>query len=87
MTIYGECETLGRTLPVHISDLTQAGCDLSSGDGLNALASCINGDMALWIGAIGPLAATARRRDATHMMACFKEPLDPRILAHFATAQ
>jgi hypothetical protein len=43
--------------------------------------------MALWIGAIGPLSATARQRDANHMIASFKEPLDPRILAHFGIHQ
>lgn len=86
MTIYGECETLGRTLAVNISDLTQTGCDLATRDNGNPLATCVNGDMALWIGAIGPLAATAQKRDATHMMASFKEPLDLRILAHFGIA-
>ena len=86
MTIYGECETLDRILAVRISELTQAGCDLASSDGGDPLGVSIGGDMALWIGAIGPLAATARQRDDTRMMASFKEPLDPRILAHFATA-
>ncbi len=85
MTIYGECEMPGGKLAVRISDLTQAGCDLASSDGDHRLAAYANGDMALWIGAIGPLAATARKRGATRMMASFKEPLDPRILAHFAT--
>ena len=40
--------------------------------------------MALWIGAIGPLAAIAMQKDATHANASFREPLDPRILEHFA---
>ena len=87
MTIYGECETLGRTHAVRISDLTQAGCDLASGEGNDPWANSVNGDLSLWIGAIGPLAATASPRDEKHVMAAFKEPLDPRILAHFSIGE
>jgi hypothetical protein len=80
MTIYGECETRGRRLPVTITGLGSAGCALAceSHDTLP------EGDMALWIGAIGPLAVIAMQKDATHANASFREPLDPRILEHFA---
>lgn len=82
MAIYGECETLGRTVPVQIYALTRSGCDIAS-NGECTLA--LNSEMALWIGAIGPLAVISRQRDANRTLATFKEPLDPRILAHFAT--
>ena len=80
MTIYGECEARGQRLAVMISELGQAGCALSSRDD----GSVPDGEMALWIGAIGPLAAIAMQKDAQHASAAFKEPLDPRILDHFA---
>ena len=87
MTLYGECETPDRTLAVRISELTRTGCDLASGKGNDPWTGSVNGDLSLWIGAIGPLAATAMQRDEIHVMAAFKEPLDPRILAHFAIDQ
>ncbi len=80
MTIYGECEARGKRLAVTISDLGRSGCALAS-DGGHALPE---GDMALWIGAIGPLAAIAMKQDANHTSASFKQLLDPRILDHFA---
>jgi hypothetical protein len=79
MMIYGECETRGRRLAVTISGLGSAGCALAC-EGQDALPE---GDMALWIGAIGPLAAIAMHKDAHHAAASFREPLDQRILAHF----
>jgi hypothetical protein len=82
MTIYGECETHGMCLPVTISDLGQSGCALAS-ESADLLPQ---GEMALWIGAIGPLAAIAMHKDATHASAAFKQPLDPRILEHFGQA-
>ncbi len=80
MKIYGECETRGRRLAVTITGLGRSGCALvcESDD------TVPEGDMALWIGAIGPLAAIAMQKDATHADASFREPLDPRILDHFA---
>lgn len=80
MTIFGECETRGKRTPVTITGLDRGGCALACDDG----ASLPDGDMALWIGAIGPLAAVAMQQDATHASAAFDEPLDPRILDHFA---
>lgn len=80
MTIYGECETRGQRLAVTIFDLGRSGCALAS-EGGDALPE---GDAALWIGAIGPLAVVAMKKDETHSSAAFKQPLDPRILDHFA---
>lgn len=80
MTIYGECEARGRRLTVKITGLGSSGCALAcEGDDILP-----EGDMALWIGAIGPLAAIAMQEDAKHVSASFREPLDPRILEHFA---
>lgn len=80
MTIYGECETRGKRLAVTITGLGSSGCALSS----DSASDLPLGEMALWIGAIGPLAAVAMQQDATHASAAFREPLDPRILDHFA---
>ena len=80
MKIYGECETSGRRLAVTITGLDRSGCALVC-KGHDMVPE---GDMALWIGAIGPLAAIAMQKDATHANASFREPLDPRILDHFA---
>jgi hypothetical protein len=82
MTIYGECEARGKRLAVTITGLGSSGCALAC-ESEEALPE---GDMALWIGAIGPLAAIAMQKDATHADASFREPLDPRILDHFAQA-
>ena len=82
MTIYGECETRGKRLVVTISELRQSGCALAC-DGGEALPQ---GEMALWIGAIGPLAVVAMHKDAGHASAAFKQPLDRRILEHFGRA-
>lgn len=80
MTIYGECETRGQRLAVTITGLRSLGCALAC-ESRDILPE---GDMALWIGAIGPLPAIAMQKDATHADASFREPLDPRILEHFA---
>jgi len=82
MTIYGECEMRGRRLAVTITGLERSGCALAFGNN-EALPV---GDVALWIGAIGPLAAIAMQKDANHANASFREPLDPRILEHFGCA-
>ncbi|MCB2048685.1 MAG: hypothetical protein KDE32_10715 [Novosphingobium sp.] len=80
MTIFGECEAHGRRLPVTITGLDRSGCALAC----DASDTLPQGVMALWIGAIGPLAAVAMQKDASHANASFDEPLDPRILDHFA---
>lgn len=79
--LYGECVGPDESAEVRISGLADRGCDLET-DG----SARIDGDMALWIGAIGPLAATAVRRAAGHFHVHFKEPLDSRIVEHFALA-
>jgi hypothetical protein len=82
MTIYGECEARGQRLPVTISQLDGQGCALTS----EASHELPQGEMALWIGAIGPLAVIAMQMDANHTNAAFAQPLDPRILEHFGQA-
>lgn len=80
MTIYGECiGTLART-PVTISALDGEACELQPQPG----ESGIEGLLDLWIGAIGPLPATAETSGAGRYRVRFREPLDPRIIAHFA---
>lgn len=79
MTIYGECEVRGGLVPVTITDLSRSGCALSSASADQLPA----GELALWIGAIGPLLATAMQLDASHTHAAFRDPLDTRILNHF----
>ena len=77
--IYGECIGTGASAPVRISALADHGCDLET-DGAGAVS---DGDVALWIGAMGPFPAMARRENAGRMALRFKEPLDGRILRHF----
>ena len=79
--LYGECVAARESAEVRISDLADRGCDLET-DG----SALLDGDFALWIGAIGPFPATATRRDAEHFHVRFKEPLDARIVQHFALA-
>jgi hypothetical protein len=59
--------------------LMDEGCDLET----DAPAKMLDTDFALWIGAIGPIAATALRGGARRLAVRFKEPLDGRILQHF----
>lgn len=80
MTIYGECiDTLKRT-PVTISALGGEECELRT----QASTGTIEGLLDLWIGAIGPLPVTAENSGAGRYRARFREPLDARIIAHFA---
>ncbi len=79
MAIYGECVGSGTRAQVQISDLAGTGCDLAARIG----EAMPDGEFALWIGAMGPFAATATRTDAEHLSAKFREPLDPRIIEHF----
>lgn len=79
--LYGECVGPRETAEVRISDLAGGGCDLETED-----SALLDGDFALWIGAIGPFPATATRRDHGHFHVHFKEPLDARIVEHFALA-
>ena len=78
MILYGECVTARETARVRISSLANLGCDLEV-----EAASAPDGDVALWIGAIGPVAATAKRVRAGQVAVRFKEPLDGKIIEHF----
>lgn len=82
MTIQGECiGTLARTA-VTISALDGEACELQPQSG----ESTIEGALDLWIGAIGPLSVTAENSGDGRYRARFREPLDARIIAHFAHA-
>jgi hypothetical protein len=82
--LYGECVAPGAAAMVRIRGLVGLGCDLEADGGLP------DGEVALWIGAIGPVAAIAEctdgRKDGRKRALRFKEPLDSRILAHFRSA-
>ena len=77
--LYGECIGTRESAEVRILALAHLGCDLETQGG----AAMTDGDVALWIGAIGPLSATATRKGESHLALRFKEPLDGRILEHF----
>jgi hypothetical protein len=77
--VYGEYVSAGQRASVRISSLAGLGCDLET----DIAAQLFDGDCALWIGAIGPVEATATHKAARHLMVRFKEPLDGKIVAHF----
>lgn len=77
--LYGECIGAGDTSAVRICSLADMGCDLEL-DGAETMAG---GEIALWIGAIGPFHGTARATEASRLAVRFKEPLDGRIIQHF----
>lgn len=77
--LYGECVNGRASAAVRISALDGTGCRLESESSMGSLGT----DFALWIGAIGPLAATAKDGDDQHLDVLFKEPLDSKILDHF----
>lgn len=79
--LYGECVRSGEAMVVRISALADAGCDLETEAGPGPLP--MDGECALWIGAMGPFAATARHKDAGHLALRFKEPLPVAIVTHF----
>lgn len=83
--LYGECVWSGVTRAVRISELTEVDCDLepASEAPTGADTAEVDGDCALWIGAIGPIEVIASRKDANQMAVRFKEPLSDRILLHF----
>ena len=82
MTLYGECVGASASAAVRISELGGSGCELEA----EGILSVFDEDFALWIGAVGPFAATALRKDPQHLSLHFKEPLDPKILDHFLAA-
>ncbi|MCJ2186562.1 hypothetical protein [Novosphingobium beihaiensis] len=77
--LYGECIGPQETAKVRISDLADQGCDLET----DAFCAVSDGDVSLWIGAVGPFHASATRKDASHLALRFKEPIDGRIVEHF----
>jgi hypothetical protein len=81
-TLYGECVSAGGSTAVRISDLASLGCAVET----DAPATAIEGDLTLWIGAVGPFAATAIRNGARRLSVRFTEPLDTQIVQHFSLA-
>lgn len=83
MILYGECVSARKTARVRIRSLANEGCDLET----DAPAADFDSDFSLWIGAVGPFAATAAAtapgRNTRRIAVRFKEPLDGRILQHF----
>lgn len=79
--VYGECVRSGEAMIVRISALADLGCDLEADGQLGPVP--IDGECALWIGAMGPFAATAQHKDAGHLALRFKEPLPVAIVTHF----
>ncbi|MEJ2457942.1 MAG: hypothetical protein P8Y58_07235 [Novosphingobium sp.] len=77
--LYGECVSACKTAKVRISELADRGCDLE----MDPFTAVTDGDVSLWIGAIGPFPASATRKDASHLALRFKEPIDGRIVEHF----
>jgi hypothetical protein len=80
MTIYGECIGTRVRTPVMISQLGGDSCELQP----SQLPGTIEGPLDLWIGAVGPFAVTAEAHGGGRYRARFRDPLDERIIAHFA---
>jgi len=80
MQVYGECIGASASAAAMISQLGAGGCELL----LENASALLDSDFLLWIGAIGPFAATCASRDEEgHCLAVFKDPIDPAIIAHF----
>jgi hypothetical protein len=77
--IYGECVSDSAQTQVTISHLACNSCRflLRGGSRLD------DGELALWIGAIGPLPIVASREGSNSFTAQFKQPLEPAIIEHF----
>ena len=82
MTIYGECIGTRDRTPVTISGLGDSECEIEPQTG----SSVMEGLLDLWIGAIGPMSVMAETIGGHRYRARFREPLDQRIIAHFANA-
>lgn len=78
--LYGECVRSGEAMAVRILDLACIGCAVET----DASSVDLEGELTVWIGAVGPFAATATRRDARHHSLRFAQPLDDQIVHHFA---
>jgi hypothetical protein len=79
-TVYGECIGARDTAQVRICDLANEGCALEA----DLPEAVLDSEFTLWIGAIGPISATASRSQENRVAVRFKEPLDGRILKHFS---
>lgn len=77
--LYGECVGSRDVAMVRICALANEGCDIET----DGPAAVLDSDFSLWIGAMGPFAASAAGRHADRVVVRFKEPLDGRILDHF----
>jgi hypothetical protein len=82
MTIYGECIGKRSRTPVTIVALAGEECELQS----RTSADSIDDTSELWIGALGPIPVIAETQGNGRYRARFAEPLDARIVAHFAQA-
>jgi hypothetical protein len=84
MPIFGECHSKGAVAAVLIERLERAGCSVFE----NASEMPVDGDVDLWIGAVGPFPAKATDGGATggRVSLRFLNELDERIVNHFASA-
>ncbi|EIZ78210.1 hypothetical protein WSK_3185 [Novosphingobium sp. Rr 2-17] len=80
MILYGEYVSQQETAPVRILGLGGEGCDIEADNG----SPSFDNDFSLWIGAVGPFAATLSHKTQAGAAVRFKEPLDGRILHHFS---
>ena len=79
MPVYGDCLSTNGFEPVSVSHLCEAGCELvfQSGEITDDLV------LTIWIGAIGPITGKAEARGSIVKIR-FDEPLDERVVRHFA---
>jgi hypothetical protein len=77
-TIYGECVCGGAHAPATISDLEPERCCVAL-EGQERP----EGELDLWLGAIGPFRIIADAAQGPRFTARFKTPLEPAIIAHF----
>jgi hypothetical protein len=76
--IYGECVCGGAHAPATISDLAPDHCCVAL-----ETREQPQGELELWLGAVGPIVATADEAHGKQFTARFKKPLEPEIIAHF----
>lgn len=77
--IDGECVGANAYARVRISRLAPAGCRVRP----MAAGAPLDGELDLWIGAMGPFPIVALRGRGGGFIASFKQPLEPAIVAHF----
>lgn len=83
--LYGECCEGPASTRVRISQLDGESCSFEADFAAETAMAGLDGPLTLWIGAVGPLRATATRTGASHYLARFVEPLDTAIVRHFAS--